>query len=88
MVGSWILTNAASTEVHHDPLVSNSTPIDRRLLTVKESAEALAIGRSHAYHLVLTGQIESVVVGVRCRRIPVTAIDDYLRKLAAQAANA
>lgn len=86
MVGSWILINAASAEIQHDPLVSNTTPIDRRLLTIREAAEALAIGRSHAYDLVLKGQIESVVVGVRCRRVPVTAIDDYVRKLSTQGA--
>lgn len=84
MLGFWILTNHCAGWIQHDALVSDSIRIDRRLVTVKETAEALAIGRSNAYDLVLRGSIRSVLVGKRCRRVPVSAIDDYVRELLEQ----
>jgi excisionase family DNA binding protein len=49
----------------------------RRLLTITEVAEALAIGRSSVYQLIATGQLEVVHVG-RSARVPDTAIDDLV----------
>ncbi len=57
----------------------------RKLLTVAEAAQAMGIGRSLLYRLVMSGQIRSVVVGGRARRIPVEAIDEFIaRELADQ----
>lgn len=55
---------------------------DRLLLKVEEVADRLNVGRSTAYHLVLTGEIESVMVG-RLRRVPVQAVADYIERLRA-----
>ncbi|WP_020664085.1 helix-turn-helix domain-containing protein [Amycolatopsis benzoatilytica] len=52
----------------------------RVLLTVEEAAERLGIGRTFAYRLVRTGQLESVQIG-RLRRIHVSAVDDYAATL-------
>ena len=58
----------------------------RKLLTVAEAAQAMGIGRSLLYRLVMSGEIRSVVVGGRSRRIPVEAIDEFIaRELADQA---
>ncbi len=53
------------------------TPI---LLTVKETAELLGIGRSTLYEIMAAGQIMSVKRGAS-RRIPRWAVDDYIRHL-------
>lgn len=52
----------------------------RVLLTVEEAAERLGIGRTFAYRLVRTGQLESVQIG-RLRRIHVSAVDAYAATL-------
>lgn len=54
----------------------------RLLLKVEEIAEILNVGRSTAYHLVLTGEIESVTVG-RLRRVPAEAVTEYVNRLRA-----
>ena len=55
----------------------------RIMLTVEQAAESIGIGRTTMFALLKSGEVESVRVG-RLRRIPVTAIDDYLAKLAAE----
>lgn len=58
------------------------TPVVPLLLKVEEVAERLNVGRSTAYHLVLTGEIESITVG-RLRRVPADALTDYINRLRA-----
>ncbi len=58
----------------------------KKLLRVAAAAQAMDISRSLLYRLVLSGEIRSVVVGGRARRIPVEAIDEFIaRELADQA---
>ncbi|MBQ1794518.1 MAG: helix-turn-helix domain-containing protein [Treponema sp.] len=49
----------------------------QKVITVKELAEQLKIGRDSAYALVRSGQIYSLRIG-RQIRIPKTAVDLYL----------
>ena len=56
--------------------------MERVLLTVAEVAEALHIGRSKVFDLVIGGEIESVKIG-KLRRIPVSAVHDYAARLVA-----
>lgn len=55
---------------------------DRRrvLLTVEEAADRLRIGRTVAYRLVKSGELESVLIG-RLRRVPADAITAYAQRL-------
>ncbi|MFI9008835.1 helix-turn-helix domain-containing protein [Actinosynnema sp. NPDC053489] len=55
----------------------------RVLLTVEEAAERLGIGKTKAYTLVKSGDLESVLIG-RLRRIHVDAIDRYAARLVAE----
>jgi len=56
----------------------------RLLLTVIEAARALGVGRSLVYELVTAGEIASIKIG-RARRIPVLALEEFVRdRLAAQ----
>ncbi|WP_219501246.1 helix-turn-helix domain-containing protein [Nonomuraea ceibae] len=55
----------------------------RLLLTVPEAAEALAISRSKLYELITTGAIASLRID-GSRRIPVTALTDYIARLTAK----
>jgi excisionase family DNA binding protein len=47
------------------------------LVTVAEAARILAIGRSTAYELIASGQLESVTIGT-ARRIPVSALERFV----------
>jgi excisionase family DNA binding protein len=50
------------------------------LLRPEEAAEVLGIGRSKLYELLAVGEVESVRIG-KCRRVPLAALDDYVRRL-------
>ena len=66
-----------------EPVMSAATITSSRLLLkVEEVAEILNVGRSTAYHLVLTGEIESITVG-RLRRVPAQAVSEYVDRLRA-----
>lgn len=53
------------------------------LYSVEEAAELLGIGRTFTFHLLATGEIESLKIGRR-RKIPRDAIDGYIDRLRAQ----
>jgi excisionase family DNA binding protein len=55
----------------------NKHPI---LVTVAETATMLSIGRTAAWELVRTHKIRSVKIG-RTRRVPITAIQEYVERL-------
>jgi excisionase family DNA binding protein len=65
-----------------------TTPVletPRLLLKVEEAALQLGIGRSTMYALVLSGAVESVLIG-RLRRVPADALTTYLTQLRASQA--
>ena len=49
------------------------------LLTIREAANQLGIGRSHFYELVRRGEIMSVRLG-RCRRVPAAALERFVQE--------
>jgi excisionase family DNA binding protein len=51
-----------------------------RLVTVDELAKLLSIGRTAAWELVRKCKVKSVKIG-RARRVPITAIDEYVKQL-------
>jgi excisionase family DNA binding protein len=53
---------------------------DPMLLSPVEAARVLGIGRSSLYLLMQSGDLASVRIG-RSRRIPVTAIDEFVNRL-------
>ncbi|QFY05983.1 helix-turn-helix domain-containing protein [Nonomuraea phyllanthi] len=55
----------------------------RLLLTVPEAAEALAISRSKLYQLLATGAVASLRID-GSRRIPVSALNDYISRMTAK----
>jgi excisionase family DNA binding protein len=52
----------------------------RLLLTPIEAAQALGVSRSLLYSLIMSQQLFSVKVG-KARRIPMQALQDYVRAL-------
>ncbi|MFH8891255.1 excisionase family DNA-binding protein [Streptomyces sp. NPDC017949] len=50
------------------------------LLTVEEAARRLSIGRTTCFHLIGSGQLESVPIG-HLRRVPAEAVHDFLARL-------
>ena len=70
-------TNAAHRDQADQPAV-------RLLLTVEQAAGRLNVGRSTAYALILSGQLESVSVG-RLRRVPADAVEAFVDSLRARA---
>jgi excisionase family DNA binding protein len=53
------------------------------LLNPEASAKELSISRAHLYRLLARGEIKSLLVG-RSRRIPVSELEQYVERLAAQ----
>lgn len=61
------------------PEPSNGQP-EGVLLTVKEAAERLRLGRTLVYRLISSGELESVTVG-RARRVPAECLTEYVARL-------
>lgn len=59
---------------------SDGTPL---VLTIEQAAKRLGIGRTLAYALVSSGEIESVTIG-RLRRIPAECLTEYVNRLRQQ----
>ncbi|MFD9734300.1 helix-turn-helix domain-containing protein [Umezawaea sp. NPDC059074] len=55
-------------------------PPERVLLTVEEAAELLHIGKTKAYALVKSREIDSVLIG-RLRRIHIDAVREFAARL-------
>ncbi|MFI7147306.1 helix-turn-helix domain-containing protein [Nonomuraea sp. NPDC050022] len=55
----------------------------RLLLTVPEAAKALAISRSKLYQLIASGAVASLRID-GSRRIPISALNDYITRLATE----
>ena len=55
------------------------------LLTVPQAMAVLKISRWTLYNLIRSGELASIVVGVRCRRIPATALNNYVTRLCEEA---
>jgi excisionase family DNA binding protein len=53
------------------------------LLTVSQAAKRLSIGRSHAYVIVMKGEIPSVKLG-KSRRVLASDLEDYVLRLKAE----
>jgi excisionase family DNA binding protein len=53
------------------------------LLTVQQAAEMLGIGRSTIYELLAAGELRSIKLG-GSRRIPVSAVREYVERLLAR----
>jgi excisionase family DNA binding protein len=50
------------------------------LLTAEDAAEVLSVGRSTVYELIRLGVLDSVKIG-KARRVPVTAVQEYVDRL-------
>jgi excisionase family DNA binding protein len=55
------------------------------LVSVAEAAQMLSIGRTAAWELVRKQKIKSVKIG-RTRRVPVSAVQEYVQRLLDEAA--
>ncbi len=71
-------------EQQHAPSVPQPRQMPGRVLfTVEEAAQQLGIGRTKAFALVRSGELDSVHIG-RLRRVPKSAIDEYAARLVTQ----
>jgi excisionase family DNA binding protein len=64
-------------------LAAGRCAMRRLLLTVLEAAEALAISRSKLYELLASGDVASIRID-GARRIPLTALEEYVSRLLAE----
>ena len=71
-------TSSVTTPSRRAPRSAHQTD-DRLLLPVEEAARRLSIGGSLLYELLASGEIHSVHVG-RLRRVPVTALIDFINR--------
>ena len=56
-----------------------------KLITPREAAAALSIGKTKVHEEIGSGRLRSVVIGTKGRRIPVEALDEYVAALATKA---
>ena len=63
----------------YQPLMRPKEPM---LLTLKETAVVLRVGRSKLYELIAAGKLRSVKIG-GCRRISATALAEFVAALEA-----
>ena len=49
------------------------------LISITEAADRLGIGKDMAYALVRSGRLGSVQIGRRNRKVPVVALEEYVR---------
>lgn len=61
-----------------------TSPAEQLLYRPEAAAHVLDVGRSTVFELIAEGQLKSVKIG-RCRRIPHTALVDYVQRLQAGA---
>lgn len=64
-----------------DGRIDHGTGTAKLLLTPEEAASALAIGRTKLYQLLASGALRSVRID-KCRRVPVSALQDLIERLA------
>ncbi len=55
-------------------------PRHKVLLTPEEAAARLGIGRTRAFSLIGSGELESVLIG-RSRRVPAAAVEAFVSRL-------
>ena len=58
--------------------VQDHAPV-KMLVTIDEAAQAMSVGRTLLYDLMMRKEIASIKVG-RVRRVPLAAIDDYINR--------
>jgi excisionase family DNA binding protein len=67
-----------------EPQVSEPRPVPSRvLLTMEEAAEQLGIGRTTAYRLAQTGELQTVQIG-RLRRVHTDEVAAYAARLVSE----
>jgi excisionase family DNA binding protein len=69
------------------PTRTDDRHVPRLLLTPEEAARALGVGRTTLYELLRTGAVTSVRIG-GSRRVPTSAVEDYVRSLTTPAVEA
>ena len=70
-----------SADVRCDETSQRTTACGPRLLlTVREAAHALGVGRSTVYELINAGELEVVHIGRACR-VPVAVVEAYVERL-------
>jgi excisionase family DNA binding protein len=71
--------------LRHQPGIEKRGTVDIVVYTVEEAAQVLKISRWKIFDLIRTNQLQSVKIG-GLRRIPHTAIGEYITRLLEEAA--
>ena len=65
---------------------TSPTPV-RLLLTIRETADALGLGRSTVYELITAGELDVVRIG-RSARIPTASLEEFVQRHRSQRTSA
>jgi excisionase family DNA binding protein len=60
-------------------MTPTAQPPVKLLLTVEEAAQALSVGRTFMWELVMRRQVKSIKVG-RARRVPVASLHEFVAR--------
>jgi excisionase family DNA binding protein len=78
--GRWLQPRNSAAPVALVPVPAPAGQAGDRLLTLKEVAKRLGVGRTKTYELVGSGVLPYVELGPRCRRVPERALDEWIRR--------
>ena len=56
-----------------------SAEVPPLLVSVRNAARMLAVGRTTVYELIATGELETILIG-RSRRVPIAALEDFVQR--------
>ncbi len=86
LAGRWLIPADAGGRGTAMATEKNAYHGSRRLYSALEAASMLGVGRTYMFHLIATGQIESVKIG-KLRKIPSDALEEYIDRLRAEQAS-
>lgn len=69
-----------------DPPINRHGDLPALLITVEEAARLLGIGRTKAYELVMSGEVQSIKLGRR-RLMVRASLDSFIEKKVAEGAD-
>lgn len=75
-----VRTSVRTNAERREATTTNTAPL---LYTLPEAAQLLRISRTKLYELLATNEIESIHIG-RSRKIPATALSEYVSRLRAE----
>jgi excisionase family DNA binding protein len=64
---------------HDEENIAMAAEVPPLLVSVRNAARILAVGRTTVYELIGAGELEAIQIG-RSRRVPVSSLEDFVQR--------